>query len=206
VEGGQRSRRGRDSPQRRRGRKVGGLKFGRRVSHASCKCSAVRVGQPYLCSLVTVPLTQPVTRFKTRCHVAGRRYFAEPPLDGLKPGSPGGSPYRSLSEDMSHEPHPSAKTCGRRSRRNEADAPNPVPLIPPRFEHENEHDDEDDLVADLGVSSVERSAAPCLCGESLPLRDLCGFRLSVPQQWQILCTHINDCRWVMRLFQVSSWS
>jgi len=25
----------------------------------------------------------------TRCHVAGRRYFAEPPLDGLKPGSPG---------------------------------------------------------------------------------------------------------------------
>src|SRR5262249_32931568 len=24
----------------------------------------------------------------TRCHVVGRRYFAEPPLDGLKPGSP----------------------------------------------------------------------------------------------------------------------
>jgi hypothetical protein len=26
----------------------------------------------------------------TRCHVAGRSYFAEPPLAGLKPGSPGG--------------------------------------------------------------------------------------------------------------------
>jgi len=45
------------------------------------------------------------------------------------------------------EPHPSAKTGGRRSRRNEADAPNPAPLISPRFEHEHEHDDEDDLVA-----------------------------------------------------------
>ena len=34
--------------------------------------------------------------------------------------------------------------------------------MPPRFEHEHEHD----LVADLGVSSVERSAALRLCGES----------------------------------------
>ena len=51
-------------------------------------------------------------RRTTRCHVAGRRRrsFAEPPLGGLKPGSTGGSPYRSPSEDMSHEPHPSAKT------------------------------------------------------------------------------------------------
>jgi len=38
------------------------------------------------------------------------------------------------------ELHPSAKTGGRRSRRNEADAPNPAPLISPRFEHEHEHD------------------------------------------------------------------
>jgi len=41
-------------------------------------------------------------------------------------------------------------------------AHNPVQLMPPRFEHEHEHD----LVADLGVSSVERSAALRLCGES----------------------------------------
>src|SRR5215470_17784669 len=54
---------------------------------------------------------------------------------------------RQESEEMSHEAH-LRKTGGRRSRRNEADAPNPAPLISPRFEH----DDEDDLVADLGVS------------------------------------------------------
>jgi len=64
---------------------------------------------------------------------------------------------RQESEEMSHEAH-LRKTGGRRSRRNEADAPNPAPLISPRFEH----DDEDDLVADLGVSfSVERYAPPC---------------------------------------------
>ena len=43
-------------------------------------------------------------------------------------------------------------------------AHNPVQLMPPRFEHEHEHD----LVADLGVSAVERSAALRLCGESVP--------------------------------------
>jgi hypothetical protein len=37
------------------------------------------------------------------------------------------------------------KTGGRPSRRNEADAPNAVPLIPLRFE--DEQDDENDLVA-----------------------------------------------------------
>jgi len=31
---------------------------------------------------------------------------------------------------------------------------------------EDEHEDEDDLVADFGVSSAERYAALCLCGES----------------------------------------
>ena len=80
----------------------------------------------------------------TRCHVARRRYFAEPPLDGLTPGSPGGSPYPSRAEEMSHEPHPSAKTGGRQSRRNEADTQNPVQLMLPHFEHE--HGDEHDLV------------------------------------------------------------
>ena len=39
-------------------------------------------------------------------------------------------------------------------------------MMPPRFEHEHDDEHEDDLVADLGVSSVERSAALCLCGES----------------------------------------
>jgi hypothetical protein len=38
--------------------------------------------------------------------------------------------------------------------------------MPPRFEHEHDDEHEDDLVADLGVSSVERSAALRLCGES----------------------------------------
>jgi len=37
--------------------------------------------------------------------------------------------------------------------------------MPPRFEHEHDDEHEDDLVADLGVSSVERYAALCLCGE-----------------------------------------
>ena len=44
-----------------------------------------------------------------------------------------------------------------------------VPQFPGSFEHE--HDDEhehDPLVADFGVSSVERSAALRLCGESVP--------------------------------------
>ena len=45
---------------------------------------------------------------------------AEPPLNGLKPGSPGGSPYPSPGEEMSHEAH-LRKTGGRQSRRNEAD-------------------------------------------------------------------------------------
>jgi len=38
--------------------------------------------------------------------------------------------------------------------------------MPPRFEHEHDDEHENDLVADLGVSSVERSAALRLCGES----------------------------------------
>jgi hypothetical protein len=45
--------------------------------------------------------------------------------------------------------------------------------MPPRFEHEHDDEHEDDLVADLGVSSVERYAALCLCGELL-LRELLG--------------------------------
>jgi hypothetical protein len=39
------------------------------------------------------------------------------------------------------------KTGGRRSRRNEADAANPVPLIPLRFEDDHDDEDEDELVA-----------------------------------------------------------
>jgi len=45
---------------------------------------------------------------------------AEPPLNGLKAGSPGGSPYPSPGEEMSHEAH-FRKTGGRQSTRNEAD-------------------------------------------------------------------------------------
>jgi hypothetical protein len=45
---------------------------------------------------------------------------AEPPLNGLKAGSPGGSPYPSPGEEMSHEAH-LRKTGGRQRRRNEAD-------------------------------------------------------------------------------------
>ena len=42
------------------------------------------------------------------------------------------------------------------------------PIDPDAFEHDDEHKDEP-LVADFGVSSVERYAALRLCGES-PLR------------------------------------
>ena len=49
------------------------------------------------------------------------------------------------------------RPAARRSRSNEGHAPNPVPFDPMRFEDEHEH--EDDLVADLGVISVERFAA-----------------------------------------------
>jgi len=48
---------------------------------------------------------------------------AEPPLNGLKPGSPGGPPYPSPGEERSHEAH-FRKTGGRQSRRNEADTQN----------------------------------------------------------------------------------
>ena len=67
------------------------------------------------------------------------------------------------------EPHSSAKTGGRRRRRNEADAANPAPLISPRFEqeHEHEHDDEDDLVA-----------AP---RPPYPACEFLGFRFASPQ-------------------------
>src|SRR6516164_9684095 len=51
----------------------------------------------------------------SRRHVSGRF-----PLNGLKPSSPGGSPYPSPGEEMSHEAH-FRKTGGRQSRRNEAD-------------------------------------------------------------------------------------
>ena len=47
------------------------------------------------------------------------------------------------------------KTGGRQSRSDEANTPNPVQSIPLRFEDEDEHEP---LVADFGVSSVERSA------------------------------------------------
>jgi hypothetical protein len=99
---------------------------------------------------------------------------AEPPLDGLKPGSPGAarlrspksSPYPSRAEEMSHEAH-LRKTGGRQSRRNEADTQTRSSLMPPHFEHEHDDEHEDDLVADFGVSfSVERSAALRLCAES----------------------------------------
>ena len=39
--------------------------------------------------------------------------------------------------------------------------PNSVPVNSLRIEDEHEQEDEDDLVADLGVSSAERYAAPC---------------------------------------------
>jgi hypothetical protein len=60
------------------------------------------------------------------------------------------------------------RTCDRRSWQNEADAQNQVPLIPLRFEDNQDH--EDDLVAYFDASSVERFAvlcSLCLCGEIL---------------------------------------
>jgi len=110
----------------------------------------------------------------TRCHVAGRgrRYFAEPPLDGLKPGSPGAtrlsdsklaevspksSPYRARAEEMSHEAH-LRKTGGRQSGHT-----NPVQLMPPHFEHKH----------DAAVATLWRALArgwprrrPCEVGTS----------------------------------------
>jgi hypothetical protein len=47
----------------------------------------------------------------------------------------------------------------RESRWNEGAMPNSVPVNSLRIE--DEHEQEDDLVADLGVSSAERYAAPC---------------------------------------------
>ena len=44
----------------------------------------------------------------------------------------------------------------RESRWNEGAMPNSVPVNSLRIEDEHEQEDEDDLVADLGVSSVER--------------------------------------------------
>ena len=41
--------------------------------------------------------------------------------------------------------------------------------ISPHFEDGHDDEDEDDLVADFGVSSVERFAAPCPLCEFFPL-------------------------------------
>jgi len=49
---------------------------------------------------------------------------AEPPLNGLKAGSPGGLPYPLPGEEMSHQAH-LRKIGGRQSRRNEADTQTP---------------------------------------------------------------------------------
>jgi hypothetical protein len=43
-----------------------------------------------------------------------------------------------------------------------------TPIRPERLEHEDDDEHEDEaLVADFGVSSVERYSALCLCGETL---------------------------------------
>jgi len=117
----------------------------------------------------------------TRCHVAGRRYFAEPPLNGLKPDSPGAarlsspksSPYPSPGRgDVARSASPQDRRPTKQTERS--GHTNPVQLMPPRFEHEHDDEHEHDLVADLGVRlrraqssrSVERSAALRLCRES----------------------------------------
>jgi len=111
----------------------------------------------------------------TRCHVTGRRYFAEPPLNGLKPDSPGAarlsspksSPYPSPGRgDVARSASPQDRRPTKQTERS--GHTNPVQLMPPRFEHEHGDEHEHDLVADLGVRlrraqssrSVERSAPP----------------------------------------------
>ena len=84
--------------------------------------------KPYLFSLWMVGITAKRTAIhRTRRRQEGEDFGelsraapAEPPLNGLKPGSPGGSPYPSPGEEMSHEAH-LRKTGGRQSRRNQAD-------------------------------------------------------------------------------------
>ena len=85
--------------------------------------------KPYLFSLWMVGITAKRTAIhRTRRRQEGEDFGellsraapAEPPLNGLKAGSPGGSPYPSPGEEMSHEAH-LRKAGGRPSRRNEAD-------------------------------------------------------------------------------------
>jgi hypothetical protein len=62
-----------------------------------------------------------------------------------------------------------------------ADAPNPVPLIPARFEHE--HDDEHDLVAD-----------PLLCTSRVPLRETEMSRWSRHSACRLTCAFASSER------------
>ena len=55
--------------------------------------------------------------------------------------------------------------------------PNSVPVNSLRIEDEHEQEDEDDLVADLGVSSVERLGRT-VCRPVLPM-NTCGKFLTV---------------------------
>ena len=80
----------------------------------------------------------------TRCHVARRRYFAEPPLDGLTPGSPGGSPYPIAGRGDVARTAPFCKDRRPTKQAERSGHTNPVQLMLPHFEHE--HDDEHDLV------------------------------------------------------------
>jgi hypothetical protein len=72
MEGGQRSRRGWIHHRGAEDKVRNGFEFRHSASHASCKSSAVRVGQLYPRSPVTVPLTQPVARSIALKFVAGR--------------------------------------------------------------------------------------------------------------------------------------
>jgi hypothetical protein len=74
---------------------------------------------------------------------------------------------------MSHEAH-FCKTGGRQSRRNEADAPNPAPLISPRFEHEHDDEHEDDLVAATPLCALP---VPPFLGQKVNLHQARSSRL-----------------------------
>ena len=84
--------------------------------------------KPYLFSLWMVGITAKRTAIHRMRRGQESEAPAEPPLNGLKPGSPGAarlsspksSPYPSPGEEMSHEA-PLRKTGGRQSRPNEAD-------------------------------------------------------------------------------------
>jgi hypothetical protein len=105
-------------------------------------------------------------------HGANHHHNAKPPVRVFPRTALLADKSSSCSSSGSYQPYSvldSRNDSERRSnsqKRRDVTWQGAATLLPPHFEHEHDDQHEHDLVADLGVSSVERYAALRLCGES----------------------------------------